>query len=180
MGGAIDYDFVSPLLKGLTSSLQKTTLAKEIESKLIIAKRTSIGVIIPNFSSKDTSRNDISLMNVVGNGKYTLIDFWASWCLPCRKENPNIVKAYQAFHQKGFNILSISLDKSEAAWKKAIVQDNMSWYHASSLQYWDEPIAKLYGISGVPDSFLVDAEGKIIARGLRAEALYEKLQALLN
>ncbi len=180
MGGAIDYDFVSPLLNGLATPLQKTTLAKEMQNKLVVAKRTNIGAILPNFESKDTLGNAISLMEVVGHGKYTLIDFWASWCLPCRKENPNIVKAYQAFHNKGFNILSVSLDKSGVAWKKAIVQDNMSWYHASSLQYWDEPAAKLYGISGVPDSFLVDAEGRVIARGLRAEALYAKLQELLD
>jgi len=180
LGGAIDYNFAFPLLSDLSPALKKTPLAKEMDTKIAIAKRTSIGAILPDFSSKDTSRNSLSLMEVAGKNKYTLIDFWASWCVPCRKENPNIVKAYQAFHKKGFDILSVSLDKSEGAWKKAINDDHMTWNHVSSLQFWDEPAAKLYGIAGVPDSFLIDSSGKIIARGLRAEELFNKLQDLLN
>jgi len=178
--GAIDYNFIHPLFENLSPDLKNTPLAKEMAHKLAIAKRTGLGERLPDFTSKDTLRTPIVLSEVVKKGKVTLIDFWASWCIPCRKENPNVVKAYQAFHDKGFNILGVSLDKSESAWKKAIVQDGLDWYHVSSLQYWDEPAAKLYGITGVPDNFLVDSEGKVLARGLRAEALYQKLQELLN
>jgi thiol-disulfide isomerase/thioredoxin len=177
--GVIDYGMVEPLLKGLTAELRQTPLAKDLAQQLAIAKRVSIGVVMPDFTSLDTNRKSLSLKEVVKKGKVTLVDFWASWCLPCRKENPNVVRAYQTFHDKGFNILSVSLDKSEAAWKQAINQDGMPWYHVSGLQYWNEPVAKLFGITGVPDSFLVDGEGKIIARGLRAEQLLKRLAELL-
>lgn len=180
LSGAIDYNFAQPLLAGLSADLQKSTLGKEAQRKITIAKATNIGEVLPNFTSKDTLGNELTLTEVVKKGKVTLVDFWASWCVPCRKENPNIVKAYQAFHNKGFNILSVSLDRSAGAWKQAIVNDEMTWYHVSSLNYWEEPVAKLYGITGVPDSFLLDGQGKVIARGLRAEALYAKLQEILD
>lgn len=179
VAGVIDAALVESLVKGLTVELRQKPLSKDIEHKLAIAKRVSIGAIMPDFTSLDTLRQSLNLMEVVRKGKVTLVDFWASWCLPCRKENPNVVNAYKTFHHKGFNILSVSLDKSEAAWKKAIRQDGMPWYHVSGLQYWDEPVAKLFGITGVPDSFLVDGEGKIIARGLRAEQLLGRLAELL-
>lgn len=177
--GVIDHGLVEPLLNGLTAELRQKPLAKELTQKLAIAKRVSIGAVMPDFTSLDTLRQSLRLMEVVKKGKVTLVDFWASWCLPCRKENPNVVRAYQTFHDKGFNILSVSLDKSEAAWKQAINKDGMPWYHVSGLQYWNEPVAKLFGITGVPDSFLVDGEGKIIARGLRAEQLLKRLAELL-
>lgn len=177
--GAIDYGLVEPLLNGLTAELRQKPLSKEMEQKLAVAKRVGIGSVMPDFTSLDTLRRSLRLMEVVKKGKVTLVDFWASWCLPCRKENPNVVRAYQTFHDKGFNILSVSLDKSEAAWKKAINQDGMPWYHVSGLQYWDEPVAKLFGITGVPDSFLIDGDGKVIARGLRGEQLLKRLSELL-
>lgn len=177
--GAIDYGLVEPLLNGLTAELRQKPLSKEMEQKLAIAKRVSIGAIMPDFTSLDTLRKSLRLMEVVKKGKVTLVDFWASWCLPCRKENPNVVRAYQAFHDKGFNILSVSLDKSESAWKQAINQDGMPWYHVSGLRYWNEPVAKLFGITGVPDSFLIDGEGKVIARGLRGDQLLKRLSELL-
>jgi len=149
-GGAIDTDFVEPLWNGLSTPLKETPLAKDIANKVAVAKRVRIGATMPNFTSLDTLRQELSLQEVVKKGKVTLVDFWASWCAPCRKENPNIVKAYNTFHNKGFNILSISLDKSEDAWKKAINDDGMPWYHVSSLKFWDEPIAKSFGIHGVP------------------------------
>ncbi|MEJ5056429.1 TlpA disulfide reductase family protein [Sphingobacterium sp. MYb382] len=180
LGGAIDYNFAQPLLSGLSADLQKSSLGKDAQRKITIAKATNIGEVLPDFTSKDTLGSELSLTEVVKKGKVTLVDFWASWCVPCRKENPNIVKAYKEFHHKGFNILSVSLDRSAGAWKQAIVNDEMTWYHVSSLNYWDEPVAKLYGITGVPDSFLLDGQGKVIARGLRAEALYAKLQEILD
>ncbi|TDQ06196.1 TlpA disulfide reductase family protein [Pedobacter metabolipauper] len=179
-GSPVDYNRGGLLYESLSAEVKKQPLGVEIGKSLELAKQSKVGAILPGFTSLDTLRQPLSLQQVVKKGKVTLVDFWASWCAPCRKENPNVVKAYTAFHDKGFNILSVSLDRTAEAWKKAIETDGMPWYHVSSLKYWDEPIAKLYGISGVPDSFLLDADGKVVARGLRGEALYKKIGELLK
>jgi thiol-disulfide isomerase/thioredoxin len=107
-----------------------------------------------------------------------LVDFWASWCKPCRAENPNVVKAYEQYHEKGFNIISISLDKAAAPWKDAIAKDSMPWFHGSSLKGSEDNTALAYQVGAIPDNFLLDANGVIVARGLRGTALAEKLQEL--
>jgi len=179
-GNAMNYDKVSPLFDGLSAGLRSTPLGKETEQRLLVAKRTNIGAVLPAFESSDTSGNRLKLEEVVKKGKVTLVDFWASWCGPCRKENPNVVRAFTAFHDKGFNIISVSLDKSAEPWKKAIIKDGMPWYHVSELKFWDDPIAKMYGITGIPDNFLLDENGKVIGRGLRGEALYKKIATMIN
>ncbi len=179
LGAQVDYQKYWPVYQALSPAMKQHPVGKELAKKLELAKSTITGAKLPDFSSLDTLRKPLTLSSVVAKGKVTLVDFWASWCVPCRKENPNVVKAFRAFHDKGFNILSVSLDKSEAAWKKAITIDGMPWYHVSGLQYWDEPVARLYGINGVPDSFLLDAEGRVVARGLRGEALYKKIESML-
>lgn len=179
-GVAMNYEKINPLFITLAPSVRESPLGKEVAQKLSVAKTTGIGVQLPNFTSQDTARQNLQLVQVVKTGKVTLVDFWASWCGPCRAENPNVVKAFNAFHNKGFNILSISLDDNEASWKKAIIKDGMPWFHVSGLQKWEEPAAKLYGIQAVPDNFLLDEEGKVVARGLRGEALYKKIESLLT
>ncbi|RZK73373.1 MAG: TlpA family protein disulfide reductase, partial [Pedobacter sp.] len=104
-------------------------------------------------------------------GKYVMIDFWASWCMPCRQENPNLVKAYNAFKDKNFTVLGISLDKDPVAWKKAITADNLTWSHASELKDFEGPTVRLYQVEAIPSSFLVDPKGVIVAKGLRGEEL---------
>jgi thiol-disulfide isomerase/thioredoxin len=179
-GPAINYNEVAPLFDQLNANIRNTPAGQEMAKKLAIAKKTGIGVTAPAFTSLTISRDSLSLNEVVKKGKITLVDFWASWCKPCRAENPNVVKAYTAFHDKGFNILSVSLDKTVEPWKAAIEKDGMPWYHVSGLQYWSEPVAALYGVSAVPDNFLLDEQGRILARGLRGEALYKMIEKQLN
>ena len=179
-GAAINYNEIAPQFNLLAGNIRNTPAGKEFSRKLAIAKTTGVGVVAPAFSSFTTTGDSLSLQAVVKKGKLTLVDFWASWCKPCRAENPNVVKAYNAFHEKGFNILSVSLDAKAEPWKAAIEKDGMPWFHVSSLKYWNEPIAALYGVSGVPDNFLLDEQGRILARGLRGEALYKMIEKQLN
>jgi thiol-disulfide isomerase/thioredoxin len=113
-------------------------------------------------------------------GKYFLLDFWASWCGPCRRENPNVVKAYRQYHNKGFDILGVSLDDSKDDWLKAIKKDGLSWTQVSDLKGWKNEAATLYGIQGIPMNFLIDKEGKIIAKNLRGQDLEKRLAEVLN
>tara|TARA_B100000497_G_C7507898_1_gene309594 strand:- start:1 stop:405 length:405 start_codon:yes stop_codon:yes gene_type:complete len=131
---------------------------------------------------------DITLNNPEGEpiklfeqlGEITLVDFWASWCRPCRGENPNIVKAYEKYKSKGFTVVGVSLDEDAELWKRAIKQDNLTWTHMSDLKLWNSAVVAQYNISSVPASFLVDKNGKILAKNLRGAALDLKLMQLLG
>lgn len=109
-----------------------------------------------------------------------MIDFWASWCGPCRQENPNVVALYNEFHNKGLNIISVSLDEDAADWKEAITKDKLTWTHVSNLKEMKDPIALQYGVTQIPTTFLLDAKGKVVAIDLRGEALNAKIKTLLN
>jgi peroxiredoxin len=113
-------------------------------------------------------------------GKIVLIDFWASWCRPCRMENPNVKRVYERFNKKGFEILGVSLDRDHAAWVKAIQDDGLPWKHVSDLGFWNNAAAQEYGVTGIPYTVLVDREGKILDKGLRGEQLEQKLAELLG
>ena len=132
----------------------------------------------PDFSAPNTEGTMTSLRSSLG--KITIIDFWASWCGPCRKENPSVVALYNEFHAKGLNIIGVSLDKDAAKWKEAIAKDNLTWTHVSNLKFWQDPIAELYNIKSIPATFILDAKGKIIARDLRGAELRAKVLSLLG
>jgi thiol-disulfide isomerase/thioredoxin len=122
--------------------------------------------------------NPLSLQSL--RGKVVLIDFWASWCGPCRRENPHVVAAYQQYHGKGFDVLGVSLDKTKDRWLAAIEKDGLIWHHVSDLKGWQNAAAQLYGVRSIPHTVLLDREGKIIARGLRGAALTAKLDELFG
>ena len=135
-----------------------------------------MGTIAPDFTMNNPEGKPIQLSSL--RGKVVMIDFWASWCGPCRQENPNVVRLYQQYHEKGFEIIGVSLDRTKEDWVKAIQDDKLTWIHVSDLQYWQNAAALLYSVKLIPQSYLLDKEGKIIAKGLRNEQLDKKLKEL--
>jgi thiol-disulfide isomerase/thioredoxin len=148
--------------------------------KRLDAFKIPIGSIAPVFVQNDTTGTPVSLASF--KGKYVLIDFWASWCIPCRKENPYVVKAYQQYKDKNFTVLGVSLDKADDKdkWIKAINTDGLNWTHVSSLDHMNNEVAKLYRVTSIPQNFLLNPEGKIIAKNLREEQLEEALKKFIN
>jgi peroxiredoxin len=136
----------------------------------------SVGQPAPEFTLNDPDGNPIAISSF--RGKYLLIDFWASWCGPCRRENPNVVTVYNDFNDKGFEIIGVSLDRDREKWLGAIESDHLTWPHVSDLQYWDSAAGKLYGINSIPANVLVDRGGIIVARNLHGDDLRKKLQEL--
>lgn len=141
---------------------------------------TAVGQKFVDFTMKDPEGKDVKLSDFIKENKYTLIDFWASWCGPCRREMPSVVAAYKAFHKKGFGIVGVSLDTDAEQWKKALESMNMEWDQMSDLKGWECEGAKLYGVRSIPSTVLVDQDGTIIERNLRGDAIQAKLKELLK
>lgn len=161
----------------LDKSLYTTTYVKELQELVKVLSGLAVGKKAPDFKGKDPEGKLILLSeNLKG---YTLIDFWASWCPPCRKENPNIVAAYKEYHERGFNVFGVSLDKKKENWVKGINDDHLDWLQVSDLLYWNSEIAKLYGVRAIPSNYLVDSKGIIVAKNLHGEELQTTLKSLL-
>lgn len=173
-----DYKEMRVLFNKLDKKVQKTNEGKIFDRYLKNLKNVSVGKKAPGITQFDVEGNPYSLQDL--KGKYVLVDFWASWCPPCRAENPNLVATYAEFKDKNFEILGVSLDKNLENWKKAIKDDNLTWKHISDLQHWNNGAATVYGIKAIPQNVLVDPNGIIIARNLHGEALKTKLRQILK
>ena len=162
----------------LDASLAGTEYMNQIESMIARMEKVQVGSVAPDFTLPDVDGNPVSLSSF--RGKYVLVDFWAAWCPDCRKENPNIVAAWEKYKDKNFAVLGVSLDRKRDQWLAAIEKDNLTWTQVSDLKYWDSEAAVLYCIRWIPMSFLIDPEGKIVAIGLEGEELHNKLEELLK
>lgn len=166
------------LYDGLSPQLKDHFIGQELGQRLAQGGALAIGKKAPSFKATTPEGNELALEDALG--KYTLVDFWAAWCMPCRKENPNIVKVYNKYHEKGFNVLGVSLDKNEDAWLEAIKKDGLPWNQISNLRFWNDPIAKKYNIRAIPANFLLDQDGVIVDKDLRGPNLEKKIEELLG
>ncbi len=162
----------------LSESIPASGVGKSLVNYIEYNKVGAVGTNAMDFTQNDVNGKAVSLSQF--RGKYVLIDFWASWCHPCREENPNVVAAYKKFSPKNFTVLGVSLDRDRDAWMKAIDKDGLAWTQVSDLQFWSNEVATLYRVQGIPQNFLIDPNGKIIGRNLRGAELDARLCALLG
>ena len=174
----IDVAEAQSLLNIVEKKYKEKPSVIKIAEKIAIAKKIAVGSYAMDFSQDDTLGNKVSLSSF--KGKYVLLDFWASWCKPCRAENPNLLKVYNQYRAHNFAILGVSLDREKSKWIEAINHDSIYWDHVSDLKLWSNAVAKQYGVEFIPQNFLIDPEGKIIARNLTGETLQNKLKEIFK
>ena len=170
-----EYAELEEQFNKLDTSLISIPVYNEIHDRLAILEKVQVGKEAPDFTLTSLDGQEVSLKSLLGN--YLLIDFWASWCGPCRQENPNVKAAYKKFHKQGFDVLSVSVDRDQNAWRKAVDEDEMTW---TQLHDSKKISGDLYGVMGIPHTLLLDKEGKIIAKNLRGDELRAKVAELLN
>jgi peroxiredoxin len=178
--GAPDADVnkIESFFNGLDQEIKATKTGKLVADKIKERKSVGIGRMAPDFTAPDVNGNPVSLKQSMG--KITIVDFWASWCGPCRRENPGMVALYKDYHDLGLNIIGVSLDKTADAWKKAIGSDGLAWTQVSNLKHWEDPIAKVYGVESIPATFVLNQRGVVIAKDLHGAALRAKIDLFLK
>lgn len=177
----LEVDEMESLLGKLDTTLNKVQTVITMKDRLVQLKAVAVGQKAPDFTLNDADGNAIALSSKIGGQtKLLLLDFWAAWCGPCRQENPNVVKVWQEYNKKGFDVFGVSLDRSKEDWLKAIQDDNLTWTHVSDLKYWDCAPAKLYAVNAIPSNFLIDGNGVIVGHNLRGEALAQKVKEILD
>jgi len=176
---SMEVEALDSLVNGLDPKLSVVPAVVDMKERIAKLKRVAVGQTAPDFTQNDPEGNPVKLSEVYAKNAYTLIDFWAAWCGPCRQENPNVVAVYNDYKSKGFGVFGVSLDQDRERWLKAIEDDKLDWPHVSDLKYWQNEAASLYGVNAIPANFLVDRNGTIIARNLREQALRDKVAELL-
>ncbi len=177
---------IKELFDALPQDLQEGAAGKNVTKFLKPMLATAEGAKAPNFEAPNPEGKLLALNDITSKNEVTIVDFWAAWCGPCRKENPNLVRIYEKYHDKGLEIVGVSLDGNsrqknpKAAWLKAIQVDGLKWQQVSNLKYFEDPIAQSYNINAIPATFVLDKEGKIIGKGLRGQALELKIAELLD
>ncbi len=181
----VDFEVFQKVADNLNAAMPESEYLKQfrvqltdIKARSQAAARTGVGINAPEIAVTTPEGNAIKLSDF--RGKVTMIDFWASWCKPCRMENPNVVRVYNRFKDQGFEIFGVSLDQSKEQWIAAIAQDGLTWKHGSELKFWQSSFVPAYNLDGIPMTYLLDENGVIIAKGLRGEQLEQKLEELFN
>jgi peroxiredoxin len=175
----ITTEELETLVTGFPEEIQASPFVKALSEKLEMDKLTAIGQPFIDFTHPDPDGNMVTFSSITGEN-YILLDFWAGWCAPCRRENPNLVRLYNEYKDKGFDIFGVSLDRSREEWLGAISADGLEWHQVSDISGWENSVAKMYGVQSIPASLLISPEGKIIAKNLRGEELENKLKEILN
>ncbi len=171
----LPYQDIEKLIAGFDPQIQNSVYLKILGERVAAMKRSDVGQPYMDIALPDQNGNVVALSSILAEGKYVLVDFWASWCPPCRAENPHVVAAYEKYAKDGFTVYGVSLDKTKEAWVKGIEEDNLNWYNVSDLKFWNCEPAKQYGVSSIPSNYMISPDGKIVARNLRGAALEEFL-----
>jgi len=172
------FPFFDSLATRFQSDLPDSRFTKELTTRVDNMRALAIGAMAPEINLPGPNGEQLPLSSL--RGKYVLIDFWAAWCKPCRQENPNVLASYNKYKDKGFEILGVSLDRTKDAWLKAIEEDGLVWKHVSDLKYFNSEAAAIYQINAIPATYLIDPDGKIIAKNLRGESLERKLEEIFG